>query len=40
MTIEQEIEAIRKASDDARKLGATEHQITAAASARRKRKQI
>ena len=35
MTIEQAIEAIRKASDDARKVGATEHQIIAAASARR-----
>jgi hypothetical protein len=27
MTIEQAIEAIRKASEDARKVGATEHQI-------------
>jgi hypothetical protein len=35
MTIEQAIEAIQKASDDARKVGATEHQIIAAASARR-----
>jgi hypothetical protein len=38
MTIEQAIEAIRKASDDARKVGATEHQIIAAASARREEK--
>ena len=36
MTIEQGIEAIRKASDDARKVGATEHQIIAAAAARQK----
>jgi hypothetical protein len=38
MTIDQAIEAIRKASDDARKAGATEHQIIAAASARREEK--
>ena len=38
MTIEQAIEAIRQASDDARKVGATEHQIIAAASARREEK--
>jgi hypothetical protein len=38
MTIDQAIEAIRKASDDARKVGATEHQIIAAASARREEK--
>ena len=36
MTIEQALEAIRKASDEARKVGATEHQIIAAASARQK----
>jgi hypothetical protein len=35
MTIEQALEDIRKASDDARKAGASEHQIIAAASARR-----
>jgi hypothetical protein len=34
MTIEQALEAIRNACDDARKVGATEHQIIAAASAR------
>ena len=39
MTIEQAIEAIRKASDDARKVGATEHQIIAAASARKEEKE-
>jgi hypothetical protein len=35
MTIEQALEAIRKASDDAGKAGVTEHQIIRAASARR-----
>ena len=39
MTIEQAIEAIRKASDDARRVGATEHQIIAAASARKEEKE-
>ena len=38
MTIEQAIEAIGKASDEARKAGATEHQIIRAASARREEK--
>ena len=38
MTIEHAIEAIRKASDDVRKVGATEHQIIAAGSARREEK--
>jgi hypothetical protein len=38
MTIEQALEAIRKASDDARKVGVTEHQIIAAASVRREEK--
>jgi hypothetical protein len=36
MTIEQALEAIRKASEEARKVGATEHQIIAAASATQK----
>ena len=38
MTIEQALEAIRKASDEARKAGATEHQIIAAAAARQEEK--
>jgi hypothetical protein len=37
MTIEQALEAIRKAADDARRVGATEHQIIAAASARQEK---
>jgi mannitol/fructose-specific phosphotransferase system IIA component (Ntr-type) len=36
MTIEQALEAIRKASDEARKAGATEHQIIAAIAQREK----
>lgn len=35
MTIEEALEVIRKVSEEARKVGATEHQIIAAASARR-----
>jgi hypothetical protein len=38
MTIEQALEAIGKACDEARKVGATEHQIIAAASARQEEK--
>ena len=38
MTIEEALEAIGKACDEARKAGATEHQIVAAASARQEEK--
>jgi hypothetical protein len=38
MTIEEALEAIQKASEDARKTGATEHQIIAAAAARQEEK--
>jgi hypothetical protein len=38
MTIEQALEAIRKVSDEARKVGATEHQIIAAATVRQEDK--
>ena len=38
MTIEEALEAIQKASEDARKAGATEHQIIAAATIRQEEK--
>jgi hypothetical protein len=38
MTIEEALEVIRKVSEEARKVGATEHQIIAAAAARQEEK--
>ena len=38
MTIEEALEAIGKAANEARRAGATEHQIIAAASARQEEK--
>ena len=38
MTIEEALEVIRKVSEEARKVGATEHQIIAAAAVRQEEK--